>query len=58
MNAMLAIYNKLEETYGAGQTIRALAACGGVGLILLALFLKPQQPVIIINEPLKIEDNK
>ena len=55
---MIAIYNKLEETYGAGQTIRALAACSGVGLILLALMLKPQQPIIVINETPVVEKKK
>lgn len=57
MEILMSIYNDLKETYGTGQTIRALCACGGLGLILLALLLKPEQPVIIVNEPIKIENN-
>lgn len=50
METLMHIYNDLKETYGTGPTIRALCASGGVCLILLALLLKPEQPVIIINE--------
>ena len=56
MNILAVIYNKLEEVYGPDVAIRAL--CGGGCLFLATLFmlLKPQQPIIIINEIQKIED--
>ena len=58
MNIFTAIYNKLEEVYGAEVAIRAI--CGGGCLFLAALFvlLKPQQPIILINETPVIEEKK
>lgn len=58
MSILTAIYNKLEEVYGAEVAIRAI--CGGGCLFLAALFvmLKPQQPIIVINETPKIETQK
>ena len=65
MENLKCIYDELKETYGSDISIRALCVgggallcSGGFALLLISLLLKPQQPVIIINEPLKIEDNK
>lgn len=65
MDILKCIYDELKDVYGCDVSIRALCVgggallcSGGFALLLISLLLKPQQPVIIINEPLKIEDNK
>ena len=57
------IYGELKETYGSDTTIRslcigggALLCSGGFAFIIMSLLLKPQQPIIIINEIQSIED--
>lgn len=58
MNILTAIYNKLEEVYGAEVAIRALCAGGCALLFVVTLYLKPQQPIIVINETPVIEEKK
>lgn len=56
MKILATVYNKLEEVYGADVAIRALCAGGCALLFVVTLYLQPQQPVIIINEPVKIKN--
>lgn len=57
--ALLKLYDRLVETQGSEKALRYLALVGGaatlglgVGLIGVFLATKPQQPVIIINQPI------
>lgn len=56
MGILKYMYNDLKEIYGSDVAIRALCVSGGIALILLSLLLKPQQPIVIINEIQSIED--
>ena len=50
MAILSAIYKKLEELYGGDVAVKAICMSGAVGLFVLGMMLKPQQPIIIVNE--------
>lgn len=50
MAILSAIYKKLEELYGGDVAVKAICISGAVGLFVLSMMLKPQQPIVIINE--------
>ena len=65
MDFFKCIYDELTETYGSDISIRALCVgggallcSGGFALLLISLLLKPQQPIIVINETPVIEEKK
>ena len=45
-----AIYKKLEELYGGDVAVKAICMSGAVGLFVLGMMLKPQQPIVIVNQ--------
>lgn len=62
MEFLKCLYEEIKETYGSDTAIRALFASGGAllcsggfAILLISLLLKPQQPIIVINEVKKIE---
>lgn len=58
MEIFKCIYGELKETYGSDISIRALLCSGGFALLLISLLLKPQQPIIVINETPVIKEKK
>ena len=65
MEILKCIYDELKETYGSDISIRALCVgggallcSGGFAILLMSLLLKPQQPIIVINETPVIEEKK
>lgn len=42
--------DNLKEAYGADVAFKAIFTGAGLGLIAIALMLKTQQPIVIINE--------
>lgn len=53
MEVLAKIFSKLEEVYGSDVAIRAVCTGGCLFFLCLVIFLKPQQPVLIINEPIQ-----
>ena len=65
MEILKCIYDELKETYGSDISIRALCVgggallcSGGFAILLMSFLLKPQQPIIVINETPVIEEKK
>ena len=65
MEILKCIYDELKETYASEISIRALCVgggallcSGGFAILLMSLLLKPQQPIILINETPVIEEKK